>query len=98
MTVTRWTSPTSRRGPANDGLVVAFEPAGTARSTQNWPPSFAMVAADTVVEKTPAAFGISPGLRTSAIVPSQRRSTLSDLPLLVPVTARPEGPVAGYVM
>ena len=57
-----------------------------------------MTAADTVVEKTPAAFGIRPGFNTSAIVPSQRRSTLSDLPLLVPVTASPDGPVAGYVM
>ncbi len=32
------------------------------------------------------------------MVPSQRRSILAFLPLLVPVTARPDAPVAGYVM
>src|ERR1700712_35373 len=57
-----------------------------------------MVAAATVVEKTPLELGITPAFRTREIVPSQRRSILSDLPLLVPVTASPEAPVAGYVM
>ena len=57
-----------------------------------------MLTAEIVVEKTPLEFGATPAFMTSAIVPSQRRSTLSVLPFDVPVTARPEAPVAGYVM
>ncbi len=54
-----------------------------------------MLTAEMVVEKTPLEFGATPAFRTSAIVPSQRRSTLSVLPFDVPVTARPDAPVAG---
>src|SRR4051794_11378961 len=90
-------SPTSRRGPAKCELVdVVF--AGTARRTHDWPASLAIVAAEIVVPKLPAAFGVTFAFSSSAIVPSQRMSTLAVLPFDVPPTARLAAPVDGKVM
>src|SRR3954462_14270820 len=95
--VIRRRSPTSRRGPAKCELVEGWF-AGTARRMQDWPASFAMVAAETVVPKVPAAFGATFAFSSSATVPSQRMSTFAVLPFDVPATARLAAPVDGYVM
>ena len=59
----------------------------------DWPASFAIVAAETVVPKAPAAFGVTFAFSTRPIVPSQRMSTFSVLPFDVPLTARLAAPV-----
>src|SRR5437016_3668610 len=95
--VIRRRSPISRRGPVKCELAEMWF-AGTARRMQDCPASLAIAAAEIVVPKAPAAFGVTFALSSRAIVPSQRMSTLAVPPFDVPPTARLAAPVDGYVM